>query len=138
MTEAGTTKTTNDDFISTTRTTGATHVKQDTGTDERYEVSGADFRDIANMNMKRTYDLYQTLDTDAILASRGQASAENNMRLRHAEEEHHQKMRHENDLHTIRVQTLSVSSVGNSKIVENIATDAADQIVAFARTKLSK
>ena len=29
-------------------------------------------------------------------------------------------MRHENDLHTIRVQTMAVSSVGNSKIIEEI------------------
>ena len=132
MSEAGTTKTTNDDFIST----GTVQQKQDTGTDERYEVSGADFRDLVNLNAKRTFDLHQTLDTDAILAARGQASAENNMRLRHAEEEHHQKMRHENDLHTIRVQTLAVSSVGNSKIIEEIASATADSVISMARAKL--
>ena len=127
-------KTTNDDFL----TTGSEHLSQDINTDEALSASNATFNSISQMNLKRTYDLHQTLDTDAILAARKQSDAEASMRLRHAEEEHHQKMRHENDLHTIRVQTMAVAAVGGNRIVEQIANDTADQIVAYAKTKLGK
>jgi len=117
---------------------GSEAITQDVNTDEALSVSNATMNAMTQMNMKRTYDLHQTLDTDAILASRRQADAEANMRLRHAEDSHKQAMRHAETEHVIKVHTLSVSSVGNSKIVENIATDTADQIVTMARAKLGK
>lgn len=45
-------------------------VDKDTGTDERYEVETADRSSAWFQNGKRTYDQYQTLDTDAILYNR--------------------------------------------------------------------
>ena len=68
---------------------GSEHISQDVNTDERFSVANADNHTMGFTNQKRTYDLHQTLDTDAILASRRQADAEASMRLRHAEEEHH-------------------------------------------------
>jgi len=129
------TKTTNDDLTSTV--IGSEHVSQDVNTDEALSVSNATMNNMTQMNMKRTYDLHQSLDTEAILRTRRNEDAEQQMRLRHAEDLHTQKMQQDNDLHTIRVQTLAVSATGNSKIIESIATDTANDIVTMVRSKLA-
>jgi len=64
---------------------------KDTGADERYEMGGADSRDI-----------YQTITVDGILRARRWEDAEHSMRLRHAEEMHQQTRRHYEDMHTMR------------------------------------
>ena len=74
---------------------------QDIHVDERYKSMGADNADAWRVNGKRTYDLHQTLDTDAILQARKQAAkldsielAEREQRIRHIEAEFNQRMRH--------------------------------------------
>ena len=51
----------------------AQDVDKDTGSDERIEVEGVDRSGLNFLNMKRTYDLHQTFDSDAIHAARGTA-----------------------------------------------------------------
>ena len=41
-------------------------IDQDTGTDERYNVESADRSSMAWLNVKRTYDLHQTMDMQAL------------------------------------------------------------------------
>jgi hypothetical protein len=86
-------------------TNRAQDVDKDTGTDERLEVTTADRSDSWFANGKRTYDLHQTLDTDAILQARKQtakidsaeltrSNTEAEQRIRHTEAEFNQRMRH--------------------------------------------
>lgn len=107
-------------------------VDKDTGTDERYEVSSADARDIYLLNQKRTYDLHQTLDTEAILRGRRHEDEEREMRLRHAETEFNQRvensraeaeqrLRHYEDMHTMRYGIAG-------EMVEAIANKVADKV----------
>ena len=113
---------------------GSEHVSQDVNTDERISAMGATFSELNILNAKRTYDLHQSLDLDAMINARRLQTAEDNMRLRHSEELHKQALRHAETEHVIKVQTLSVSSVGNSRIIADIAQDTADQIVSHVRS----
>lgn len=101
---------------------------QDTGTDERYEVEGADRSGINYANAKRTFDLHQTLDTDAILQERKQRAkldsvemAEREQRLRHTEAEFNQRMRHAD-----RTDAVNLAILG--EMVEAIANKTADKV----------
>ena len=124
MADTVSSKSTNDDHNTTM--VGTEKFTQDTNTDERLSGANADHHGITFMNLKRTYDLHQTLDTEAIVSARRLQNSEAEMRLRHAEEEHKQKLRHDEDLHTIRVQTLTLGSIGTGNIIDDIA----DQVVA--------
>lgn len=136
MADTVSSKSTNDDHNTTM--VGTEKFTQDTNTDERLSGANADHHGVTFMNLKRTYDLHQTLDTEAIINARRLQNSEAEMRMRHAEEEHKQKLRHEEDMHTVRVQTLTAGSVGTSSIIRDIADATAAEIVVHARAKLAK
>lgn len=89
---------------------------QDVHTDERYEVGGADHAEANFRNEKRTYDLHQTLDADALLDKRKHQAkldsmeiAEREQRLQHQAKvnsieihEREQSRRHYEDMHSLR------------------------------------
>lgn len=92
----------------------AQDVDKDTGADERYEEMGADRADAWGWNGKRTYDLHQTLDTDAIVQQRKQVAkldslemAEREQRIRHIEAEFNQRMRHADRMDAISNSTIA-------------------------------
>ena len=128
MSDTVSSKSTNDDHNTTT--VGQEHFSQDVNTDEALSVSNSTFNSMAQMNLKRTYDLHQTLDTDAILASRRHAAALEQQQMRHAEDQHQQRLRHAESEHVVKLQTMQTGSVGSSAIVENIARDTAVQILS--------
>lgn len=101
---------------------------KDTGSDERIEVGGVDRSDAWFYNGKRTYDLHQTLDTDAVLDKRRQQAkldsielAEREQRIRHVEAEFNQRMRHADTM-----QAMTAGVVG--EMVEAIANRTADEV----------
>ena len=92
------------------RTTGW---DQDTGTDERYEVESADRSSMSWNNGKAVFDFHQTLNYEGMHRARRQEDEERQMRLRHAETEFNQRtensrseaeqrLRHYEDMHTMR------------------------------------
>lgn len=130
---------------------------KDTGTDERMEVGGADRSDAWFQNGKRTYDLHQTLDTDAILASRKNSAkldsmeiaereqrlahqakvnsleiAEREQRIRHADEANAQALRHYEDQHTIRYATST--GFWADTVQEAFAEKVADKVCERIRS----
>ena len=121
MADTVSSKSTNDDHNQTT--IGQEHISQDVNTDEALSVSNATMNSMAQMNMKRTYDLHQSLDMEAMVNARRLQNSEAEMRMRHAEEEHKQKLRHEEDLHTVRVQTLTLGSIGTGNIIDDITSE---------------
>lgn len=95
-------------------TNRAQDVDKDVGADERYEQMGADRADAWGWNGKRTYDLHQTLDTDAIIQGRKQQAkldslelAEREQRIRHIEGEFNQRMRHADRMDAISNSTIA-------------------------------
>jgi hypothetical protein len=126
-------KTTNDDFLMT----GSENISQDVNTDEALSVSNATMNSMAQMNMKRTYDLHQTLDSEAIINARRLQNSEAEQRMRHAEEEHKMRLRHADTEHTIKSMHLSGASVGTSRIIEQIANDTVDAVIAAVKARAS-
>lgn len=106
-------------------------VDKDTGSDERLEVTGVDRSDAWFQNGKRTYDLHQTIDTQALLTNQQNIQYSVAQRDRHTElafqderarknELHQQTMRHYEDMHTIR---YNFSSGAWAETLEEISQD---------------
>lgn len=127
-------KSLHDDNVTTTL--GQEHVSQDINADESLSASMATFNHMAQLNLKRTYDVHQSIDLDGIHNARRLQNTEAEMRIRHAEDLHKQALRHAESEHVIKLQTMQAGSVGTSSIVRDIATDTADQIVTMAKAKL--
>jgi len=109
-------------------------VDKDTGTDERYEVESADRSSAWFQNGKRTYDLHQSMDTQAMLSNQQNLNYQTVQRDRHTElayqderarknELHQQTMRHYEDQHTIRYASASGFW---SDTVRDVAKDVKD------------
>ena len=86
---------------------------KDTGTDERYEVESGDRSSLAWLNNKATFDFHQTLNYEGVHRARRMEDEEREMRLRHSETEFNQRvensrseaeqrLRHYEDMHTMR------------------------------------
>ncbi len=93
--------------------TQMTRENADINVEERFAVENADRSSVTWLNSKRTVDLHQTLDTDAILTARKIAHTEDQQRIRFAETEFNQRvenaraeaeqrLRHYEDMHTMR------------------------------------
>lgn len=106
---------------------------QDVNADERLKASGADHSEANFRNEKRTYDLHQTLDTEALLFARRteiveaeqrrkREEAENQMRLRHANSEFEQRLRHAD------FQVTAMAAI-TGEMVEAIANKVADRVI---------
>lgn len=112
-------------------------VDKDTGADERYEVMGADRADAWGWNGKRTYDLHQTLDTQALVDKAKHQAKLDSMEVRHADEEHKMKMRHMASEHEQRLRHADRDHSTSSTVMVALLGDMAEKLGVIA-TNTSK
>lgn len=113
---------------------------EDVGGGERYTVSSADHAELGYANAKRTYDLHQTLDMDALNDKRKHQAkidsmeiAEREQRLAHQSKvnsmeihEREQSRRHYEDMHTLRY--LGSTGFWSDTVQEAFANRVADKV----------